>query len=281
MLKNRGPAFALAGLFAVAVYGVSFSSQKPPDHQTVTRPDQNTSQRITPESADEKIAFYTEVLAVFTGILALVSTVQIAFLIKADETAKVTAQAAKDAADIARNTLIASQRAWVKVKVTPAAPLVFDHAGACVSISFEITNIGNSPATNITSHAWITCKDAWRKQKLESDEVRSQPLGIGFTLFPTETFPRSIGVSHWITGARIDKEEFAEAVLKDDSRREYVQLYVVGFVDYTFSTDPATHHQTGFNFAVMKNPFGRIMLEDGQVEILFMDDCFGIGRYAD
>ena len=103
MLKNCWPALVLATLFVLAIYGVSLSSQHQPHHQTINCSDQNAHQPVRPESADEKIAFYTEVLAVFTGILALVSSVQICFLYLADKTARIAANAAKLSADAAVN----------------------------------------------------------------------------------------------------------------------------------------------------------------------------------
>jgi hypothetical protein len=50
---------------------------------------------------EDPVAFYTFVLAVFTAVLAIVSGTQIAFLIKADKTARISSHAAKTAADAA------------------------------------------------------------------------------------------------------------------------------------------------------------------------------------
>jgi len=94
MLKNRGAALALAASFAVAFYGIRLSSKQPPYRQAVNRSNQTAPQQIRPETPEERVADYTEVLAWFTGLLALVSATQIAFLIKADKTARTAAEAA-------------------------------------------------------------------------------------------------------------------------------------------------------------------------------------------
>jgi hypothetical protein len=86
MLKHRGPALVLSALFVVAVYGVSLSSHEPMQDKKISSPNQSAPQQIPPETPEERIADYTEVLAWFTAILALVSAMQIAFLIKADNT---------------------------------------------------------------------------------------------------------------------------------------------------------------------------------------------------
>jgi hypothetical protein len=101
MLKNRGAAFALAALFALASYGMWLSLHQSPNQQTASHSEQRTRQNITPQTPEERIAFYTEVLAWFTGVLAVVSAVQGVFLYSADKTARLTAEAANKAATAA------------------------------------------------------------------------------------------------------------------------------------------------------------------------------------
>jgi hypothetical protein len=98
MLKNRDPAFALVALFVVSVYGVSLSSREPPYDKEISRPDQNAPQIIPPESPEDRIADYTAALALFTAVLMLVSSAQIYFLCRADKTARISANAAKQSA---------------------------------------------------------------------------------------------------------------------------------------------------------------------------------------
>jgi hypothetical protein len=78
----------------------------------------------------------------FTGLLALVSATQIAFLIKADKTARTAAEAAKKSAGVAERALIAGQRPFVSV----TAPIIdggltWEEKGARTTILFEIKNV--------------------------------------------------------------------------------------------------------------------------------------------
>jgi len=100
MLTNRGPALALAALFVIAVYGVSLSSRPHQNSNTIAKG--NDPPHITPpESAEERIADYTWWLSCFTLALVVISTFQISFLIRADKTARITADAAKLSAEAA------------------------------------------------------------------------------------------------------------------------------------------------------------------------------------
>jgi hypothetical protein len=74
MLKNRWPAFVYAGLFAVSVYGISFSQHPSPQNYSEkgqdcakTKPNREAAKIGTEES----IAEYTWWLAVLTGLLAI------------------------------------------------------------------------------------------------------------------------------------------------------------------------------------------------------------------
>ncbi len=54
---------------------------------------------------EDPVAFFTLWIAAFTALLVLVSAFQIGFLIRADDTAATSAQAAKKAADAASNSV--------------------------------------------------------------------------------------------------------------------------------------------------------------------------------
>ena len=60
-------------------------------------------QAIPPQSSDERLADYTELLAWFTGVLAVVSIFQGFLLLRADKTARAAANAAERLAIAARN----------------------------------------------------------------------------------------------------------------------------------------------------------------------------------
>jgi hypothetical protein len=106
------PAFPLVALTAMALVG---QWQMRADHQAgamvlaANKPHQLTA-RLDP---NERIADYTFWLMCFTGLLFVTSATQIAFLIRADRTAKATAQAALKSAQTAEKALSTIEVAYV------------------------------------------------------------------------------------------------------------------------------------------------------------------------
>ena len=66
-------------------------------------------------STHDAVAFYTLWLAIFTGSLVWVSTVQIRYLRRADETARRSADAAKLAAETAHEEFVANHRPRIQI----------------------------------------------------------------------------------------------------------------------------------------------------------------------
>jgi len=62
-----------------------------------------------------------------------------------------SAKAANTAAETARDTLIASNRPWLDVRVAIVGPLTFDDLGAHLPVLVETTNVGHSPAIRVAS----------------------------------------------------------------------------------------------------------------------------------
>lgn len=204
----------------------------------------------------DAISIFTFWLVLATAGLGITAVYQISFLRRGERIAANTAQAAKDSADVAKTTLVASQRAWIKVKVSLGdQPLTFHKGGANTAASFEIVNLGTAPALKITMHAWmIVLKNGgpfpWQEQIRLCDEVRSKPVGAGFTLFPNETFPSNLGYGSWSLAVLANREDI-DAV--SPTGEEPVGFVIVGCVDYTFPTDDKTHHQTRFQLQLIRN----------------------------
>ena len=77
--------------------------------------------------------------------------------------------------------------------------MAIDQNGASVAISFEITNVGNSPAINISPNAWLMVVKGGgpfplQEQQRRCIEVRSRPFGFGISLFPNQSFPKDLGL---------------------------------------------------------------------------------------
>jgi hypothetical protein len=69
-------------------------------------------------TTQEPVSFYTFVLAIFTGVLGVTAIVQIRYLRRADETAVISANAARDAANASVDAAAASDR---QAKIAEAA----------------------------------------------------------------------------------------------------------------------------------------------------------------
>ena len=206
-------------------------------------------------------------------------------------TNKSLAVAAEKAADVAKQTLIAAQRAWIRTDLIGfgGGGLAIDVNGASVSVSFKITNTGNSPAINVTPQAWLVVvknggPSPSQEQQRRCGEIRDQPFATaGFTLFPGESFPSNIGISNWSLGTNASREDIEKGALTSGDKK-HVPLYVVGCIDYTFPTDAATHHQTGFIRQMGQDGPSLVSLEDGIIPIArlsLIETDTGTGRYAD
>ena len=239
--------------------------------------------------------FSTLALAVFTALLF------IATLILASSTEDLRNYAeeqtrdmkrsiaeAKRAADVANQTLIASQRAWIRTEVNISdQPLIFGDNGAGTSVSFKITNVGNTPAINISHHARLLViknggPSPFDEQRKRCGEVRKQPFRPGFTLFPGEIFPSSIGFGTLSLGVNVSKDDVDKG-REISADGKHVLMWVIGCVDYTFPTDPTTHHQTMFMFELTRSR-SLIAPDDGTIpasELRLQESGIGDGRYAD
>lgn len=246
---------------------------------------------------EQLIADYTRWLAVFTALLVLATVAlfvsgerNVEVATKAANAARDGAEAAKQAAEIAQKTLIASQRAWIRIDEIGlgGGALAFDKNGASISISFKITNVGNSPAINITPHVWlIALKNggpfSLQEQQRLCNDIRNKPFQIGFTLFPNEQFPTNMGIGGWSLGTNISPDE-VKLGLEVSADKKHVALEVFGCIDYTFPADPTTHHQTGFIRMLQKRGPTLVSPEDGMIpvgQLMLMPVAVGIGQYAD
>jgi hypothetical protein len=297
-----------AVVFFLTLLGIAYYSSPPPHNprEQQTTAEQKASneeqkQKIRPTiwqfMFPDSLSVFTLWLVISTFGLGIVAIIQLGFLgrqeiIAADtaEAAKDSADAAKKAANVAENTLIASQRAWIRIDEIGlgGGGLAFDENGASVSISFKITNVGNSPAVNVTPHAWlIVLKQggpfAIQEQQRLCAEIRESPFGLGFTLFPGENFPTNMGYGAWSLGVNVSKDEIKKgrAVSADG---KHVELHVFGCIDYTFPTDATTHHQTGFIREIRKRGPFLLSPDNGIIRIndlILTDTGIGLGQYAD
>jgi hypothetical protein len=91
---------------------------------------------------DDPVAFYTFVLAIFTALLAVVSATQIYFLIRADKTARISAEAAQATADAIQIT----ERPYI---------FIWGMIGSAPAVVFSSSQ-GDTPPTTLREEAYFT-----------------------------------------------------------------------------------------------------------------------------
>jgi hypothetical protein len=196
----------------------------------------------------------------------------------------------KQSADATKAALIAGQRAWVRIDEmgVGGGGLSIGNDGAGVSISFVLTNIGNSPAIKLSYHPELVVMASGisipNEQERVCEAARRQWQG-GFTLFPNEQFPRTMGFGQYSVGTSALKDAL-ERGLEVSADKQHVVLFVVGCVDYTFTTDPDTHHQTPFIRELTKRDLraGGISIDEKIIpaeQLILREFGMGIGRAAD
>ncbi len=163
-------------------------------------------------TTSDAVSFYTAILSIFSGILVVVSFIQIRYLILSDKTARIAAEAAEKAANsaIASNELsnkqfIADNRPWLSVKVKPASDFIFNASGtASIDIKYTICNVGKSPALRVksfgicpdTSGRVVTREFERYRIAFKTGHIIAPVINVGEPLFPNEiiTYTKSVTI---------------------------------------------------------------------------------------
>jgi hypothetical protein len=106
LVRFRIPEIVLGALLTVAVFAMGYvvGSWVPPPSQQIEKADHlQTANEGAERTAEKQIAYYTKWLAWFTGALVAVSGIQGYFLLRADKTARIAANAAQKSATAAVN----------------------------------------------------------------------------------------------------------------------------------------------------------------------------------
>ena len=117
------------------------------------------SERSEDDNPDARIANWTEALAILTGLLALISAIQIIYLVRAEHTARITANSASRSADAALSQVATGK------DVAAAAVTSADAARDHVEVSRE--------AMIATNRAFVFCEriiSNWIAKK-ETEEI--------------------------------------------------------------------------------------------------------------
>jgi hypothetical protein len=253
----------IAGIvFVVAVAGAIISSEPP-----IQRPQQQTAEKNKTEHSAQKkdvtlwnrwfpdsISLYTLFLVLFTAILAFGGIIQLKFLNRAERISATAAKAAQDSADVARQTLITSNRPWITIShLMAVSPLTWDEKGARLTVNWKIKNVGKSPAFDLSGEAdgfianskrYATgtelenfCKHLREKQIARAEAGQHQEV-----LFPDEEISQGFGL--------LFPREQLEGTMKVGDK-QFINPVILVCIDYR---SPITNarHATGLAFMIVK-----------------------------
>jgi hypothetical protein len=237
-IKFRIPEIVLGALLAAAIFamGMTFESSLPSLNQEAAQARDSSAKHsaakiIGPNSPDERIANYTWWLAVLTGGLVVVAACQGFFLIRADRTARISANAATSAVEAASADFIASHPPKLRVRnivinppqTTDGRRLSMFAKGQVIRGQLFIVNVGGSRADILDGH----CMVFWSKNGLpmrrpyEGQEDNLQAMSR--TLLSGQSTPVVFQ-----SGAMVGDEgpTFGQKVIAGHD------LYVMGWVTY-------------------------------------------------
>lgn len=166
--------------------------------------------------------------------------------------------AVKVSTNVAERSLVAAQRAWVKIDVSVNGGIGYDNLDALnIKLLATVKNTGNSPATDVDVKSISFLGDIGNvdSQKdyviirdfIESKSKTEQVFG-GHTLFPDET--KEIKVSERI-GRRVIDEATSQFRDSEGIPFGFISPYIVGLVIYRIPFDNKVHH-TGFAVRIGK-----------------------------
>lgn len=184
----------------------------------------------------DPIALYTLVLAIFTGLLALVAVFQIILMFRAETTSTKAADAAEKAANVAERALIAGQRAFVAFVTLNHVPSIKYKTNQMMQWSFAPIwkNAGSTPTRGMTAHVSIRIFDGELPKDWDFPDIWSQAL--------QEPVPLGISPQSSISGDAIPVS--LEAV--DDVIARKKSLYMWGWAAYSDVFPDTKRHITRF-----------------------------------
>jgi hypothetical protein len=255
---------ALAGL----AYYSSGPSLKPNEQQAAAQTDaeqpqenERTFRGFVNFLFPDAITIFTFWLVVATICLGIIAYIQIGFLTRAEEISTVAANAAQQSANVARDTLVATERPWISVKMQIGPKgLSFDRDGAHLDVTIILKNSGKTPAVGVSIQGMpqleppvsivhgLPIMRGIAAQDEICNAAKRQPFdlkGVGFTIFPGDTL-----TTNMLFG--FGNEEAVKNIIAEQSQnpnRLYYPVFV-GCVDYFTTLGDDLHHQSRFYYNV-------------------------------
>lgn len=196
--------------------------------------------------ATDPTAFFTFGLFLVGAAQAILFLRQLNIILVSLADTKKAARAAKRQAKLARDSLIFSQRAWIKIiDVQIVRPLEYSSGGGRTAITLKIANVGNTPAFDITP--WITLSGIYQdgthidKFRAECEIIKKCPPPSKTALFPNDFFP--IEDDYIIHFAYMEHDDVPRASYEMGSERYFFPTIRI-CVLYKFASDRENFHQT-------------------------------------
>jgi len=214
-----GAALFVAVLIFVATLGAFSGIQVCKYHCQPDTPDLRT--------ANDRIADYARGLEWLTAILAGVSLATLMFVVRADGTARRSADAALKTA----NALNLIERAYVLAKVQLNSPLVSNSTGLLKEMTVAFPNRGRTPAMITKIRAYSLVQDEPPTELMEEYPGSDQPLPQGLAIAADLMFNVPVPI-------RIFDQD------KEDIESASKNLYCLGRIEYDDVL--GSHRRTGF-----------------------------------
>jgi len=211
----------------------------------------------------DPVAFATICLVFVTALLAIGVFIQICLMTRAEYIAKDTAEAAKISAKVAENTLIATQRPWIKiidVKLNSPSPIILTAHEININIGYQLKNIGTTPAADVKFgfEPFLIDSDLdmdriFSNMKSNCEEMKKRSLsqrqavaigGVGGYLFPNEPSRELSSILMSIPFVRFEREIGRKIVT-------IKSIFIIAYATYKFPFDN-TIHITGTSYRLLR-----------------------------
>lgn len=180
---------------------------------------------------------------------------------KQNRTASINAKAAMRSAEVARDTLIASHRAWITCAISlNDQKMQYGNGGVSLSVVFDLKNVGNAPALNVSCHAWLLGENTNVPQSIrdrndrKAAEAKDKYPDFRFCFFPGQTLSEASGYTEIHQQAIMPREEFEASILRGQPGGDVLIIFLGGVVNYEFASDPGVVHKTIVLYQVCRKP---------------------------
>lgn len=147
---------------------------------------------------------------------------------------KIVADAAKQSAEVAQQTLVATQRAWIDItEIAVAKDIMFDVNGARITLKLTLINRGHSPALAVSPwhSAFVLGATSAHRQQFSRPVVAIIDMSAPAMMFPG--VPKEREVSAYVSSEELNQ-------IAGRTGRIF-PIICEACVEYLFALSPTTH----------------------------------------